>query len=549
MTADAPVSPSRDCSADVLAFVHRLLCASHTEQGPLEGLLTELVEAFAGHSAGLTLLVPGGASYHGGAEPTWEADAQTIQRLHSARRALSLPRASGGRTLATVVRVAAAVECLLWIEDEQRADWTDGEAAALPLAGLALERWIEAGERPAHWVEQIERRVKQHRLETIAQVARRLAHDFGNVFTGILGFTELSLTHPPPGQALIQSYLTEIYRSAQNGAHLTHQLRLFSRRQQVATNHCALPEVAEEEISRLHGLPEHAGKVRVAWTGHLPPLAIDKDHLRYVVAAVLENAVEASPALGEVVVAGQATELVSAQCGEYYGDLKPGRHVLLTIGDAGPGLTAEGWQRVLVEPFYSTKPKHRGLGLAVTYGILHAHRGGLRLSPRPEGGVQVEVLLPAIRPGELAATVKVETAHAPTSGQRVLVVDDDPAILSYVRVTLELAGYEVKTVTCAEDALRSYTAALPQRFQLVLSDVVMPQVTGVDLARQLLQRDAGVRMLFMSGQVGNEFTHQDLGHRFGMLCKPFAPDGLLRAVRSAIDRQGCWSVPALVPAS
>src|SRR5271168_2746748 len=99
MTADAPVSPSRDCSADALAFVHRLLCAPQAEQGPLEGLLSGLVEAFAGHSAGLALLVPGGARFHGGAEPTWEADAQTIQRLRGARLAVSLPRIGGGGVL------------------------------------------------------------------------------------------------------------------------------------------------------------------------------------------------------------------------------------------------------------------------------------------------------------------------------------------------------------------------------------------------------------------------------------------------------------------
>ncbi len=122
----------------------------------------------------------------------------------------------------------------------------------------------------------------------------------------------------------------------------------------------------------------------------------------------------------------------------------------------------------------------------------------------------------------------------------MLVVDDDPLVLSFVRATLEQAGYRVNAVSTAEEALRSYTAARIEPFQLVVSDVLMPQVSGVDLARQLLQRDANVRLLFMSGQVSRDLGQHDLAGRFDLLPKPFHPEGLLRAVRTAIEPRTAW---------
>jgi DNA-binding NtrC family response regulator len=123
-------------------------------------------------------------------------------------------------------------------------------------------------------------------------------------------------------------------------------------------------------------------------------------------------------------------------------------------------------------------------------------------------------------------------------GDRILVVDDDKSILRMICATLERAGYRVEAATSAEEALTCYATAAQDRFDLVLSDLAMPRVTGVDLARKLLTRDAQVRVLFMSGQAPNEPLRPDIAARgFDFLSKPFRPDGLLRAVRGAIDRE------------
>ena len=121
--------------------------------------------------------------------------------------------------------------------------------------------------------------------------------------------------------------------------------------------------------------------------------------------------------------------------------------------------------------------------------------------------------------------------------EKILIVDDDPMILQFVSMTLEQAGYRVKAVASADEALQCHATATADPFHLILSDVVMPRVTGVELARQLLARDASTRILFMSGQVSHDYLRTDLSAQpIDLLKKPFRPEGLLRAVRGAMDR-------------
>jgi CheY-like chemotaxis protein len=236
---------------------------------------------------------------------------------------------------------------------------------------------------------------------------------------------------------------------------------------------------------------------------------------------------------GAASVSVRAVDLTADDCLELYGDARPGPHVEIAVTDSGTGLSAEGAKRLFAEPFFSTKPRRRGFGLAIAYGVLHAHHGGLRLRPGAAGGMVAEAYLPVAGPAPAAAAA----AEQPARGEKVLVVDDDPNILRFICATLERAGYRAQGATSAEEALAQYVAAAPERFRLVLSDVIMPKVTGVDLARRLLSHDPDVRALFMSGQTTSDFTRLDFAaNRFEFLSKPFRPEGLLRAVRGAIER-------------
>jgi signal transduction histidine kinase/CheY-like chemotaxis protein len=517
------------------------LSASDGPSG-LDALVSDLAGAFDAPAAGIVSLDGGTATAgarHGavagdGTRSPWETDPDLAERARTAPVALCVRRPAGGSWLLTAAAAPGEAGWLLWVEDPHRTRWEDPLPAALALAGQALVRKLVPDDSRSRWAEQVDRVARQQRLESAAAVARRLAHDFGNILTGILGFSELSLTQNVAQDSALHRYLMEVYRGAQAGAAFTHQLRLFSRRHPVSPRPTALGDVARDEETRVRLLWANA-TTRFTVPEDLPQLGIDAENLRQMLAALLDNAREAAGPTGTVQFSARLTRLTADDCLDYFGDVRPGEHVEMIVTDDGPGIAPDLGRRLLAEPFLSTKPRRRGLGLATVYGILHAHRGGLRLMPGPQGGVWARVVVPLAEAVAAPLQEVVEPAAAP--GEKVLVVDDDPRVLQFVASTLERAGYRVHAVASAGEALDRYDSAGTDPYRLVLSDVLMPEVNGVDLARRLRGRNPDVRVLFMSGHVGPDFPRQEIeGWQFELLPKPFRVEGLLRAVRGALDR-------------
>lgn len=538
-TAAGTASEPTDLSRRGLDFACRLLERPPAEHPSLEALLGELAAAFAAHAAGIASLtdgIPVARAQHT-SSPTdkpsrwpWIDHPELLTRVRQAKHAVAAVLPDGGQLWLTVAAPPGETGWLIWLETANADRWPAAGAAALAIAGQALARWLPAAGAMPRWVEQLERAARQQRLEAAADVARRLAHDFGNVLTGILGFSELALAQSTEPAAVLHRYLEEVYRSAQNGAQFTHQLRLFSRRHPVSPKPCALAAALREEETRIRAqggdIPFHA-----TLPADLPLLAIDAEHLQQVLAALLDNARDAAGPAGSVRISARTAFLTTADCLDRFGDLRPGEHVEIAIADDGPGLTPEARQRLFADPFFTTRPRRRGLGLATAYGILHAHRGGLRLANGPNGGVLAEISVPIGEPAPRAV------AQPAAGGERVLVVDDEPAIVQFVTKSLEHAGYRVQTALGGREALASYAATANDPYRLVVSDVLMPEITGVDLARRLLAHDPQVRVLFMSGHVGGDFPRRDFaGQQFELIDKPFRTDVLLRAVRQALDR-------------
>jgi CheY-like chemotaxis protein len=289
-----------------------------------------------------------------------------------------------------------------------------------------------------------------------------------------------------------------------------------------------------------------AVRLEVCLPGDLPLVGLDIEQLRQVLAAVLDNAREAATSgtetLAVIRIAARALTIDAAACLDLYGDVRPGACVEICIEDNGPGICPEAQRALFAEPFFSTKSPRRGFGLAIAYGILYAHRGGLdvrSLDPAVDGtcGTLVRLIVP-IGSNSSANIAPASAAASPPHGERLLVVDDDPMLLQFVARTLRRAGYRAESATRGEDALQAYAQAGSDSFRLVLTDVLMPGLSGVDLAHRLLQRDASVRVLFMTGQVSLDYLKQAFqGATFDVLAKPFRHDGLLRAVRKALDHQ------------
>jgi signal transduction histidine kinase/ActR/RegA family two-component response regulator len=536
----SPAAPAEDRSRVALDFVQGLLLAPADDARTLGPLLADLARAFAAGAAGL-------AAWSGGEPPEpraqggevppgrwpWEEQPDWLDRLRGTAGALAARTAGGASWLAATVGSPDRPAWLLWLRAEGERAWTDADGAALVLAGQALRRRALAADGPA-WARQLGPACRQLALEEFAGVVRRLAHDFGNLFTSILGFTELTLSQMSKG-APVHGYLAEAHRATQQGAALIGQLRLFSRRGPVPPLATSLALVATAEAERLRAEWGPGVELQLRLPPDLPPVQIDPDMLRQLLTPVLENAREAAGAAGTVTVSAAPAALAPADCLGLFGSPVPGPCVAVTVTDTGSGLAAEAAGRLFAQPFFSTKPRHRGLGLATAHGILAAHRGGLRLGPGPGGGTAVDLFLPAAAaPAETGAL----DPSAPARGERVLVVDDDPAVLRMVCTTLERAGYRVRSASGGDEALQAYTAPGGEPFQLVLSDVLMPRMSGVDLARSLLHHDARANVLFMSGHVSPDFARENLGSgQFDLLPKPFRAEGLLQAVRAALDRE------------
>jgi signal transduction histidine kinase/ActR/RegA family two-component response regulator len=508
----------------------RWLSAMATATSSLGTLLAELAEALGASAAGVARLPDGEPVAGAGPAPPfpWRERPDLLGGVSLSPTAVAL-RHGDGHWLCAAVDGDERASWLLWVQAPSAREWSATEAASLALAGQALARHLRRPDGAPRWARPLLLRRRQQRFEEAAAAARRIAHDFGNVLTGILGFSELALGQSP--SRALASHLNEIHRAAQVGQRLTNTLRLFTRRQWPGQASVRLASVVEDETSRVRGrFPGSC--LDVDLPPDLPPVAMDAEPLRHVLAQLLDNAAEAVLSHGGVRLSAATVVLTADQCLDLFGTAEAGPHVEIKVEDSGCGLSPEARRRLLVEPFFTTKTRHRGYGLGVAYGILAAHRGALAVEPAAVGTV-ARAYLP-VAPAPLPAAVP-RTAPA-AGGERVLVVDDDPVILQLVRTTLERAGYRVETVTSARDAVRSFTQTA-EPFGLVLSDVVMPQTNGYDLLCQLRTHDAGVNVLFMSGQALPSSVRPLLSASSAdLLTKPFGTEGLLRAVRSALER-------------
>lgn len=262
------------------------------------------------------------------------------------------------------------------------------------------ERALPPTETDASPLELDQNRLQQ-RMQDAGVISGRVAHAFDNVLTGILGFAELSLTQLEP-RSQVRSFVEEVLRAAQNGVDLTQQLHLFSRCAVPTAGPTTLSYVLDEEEARQRSLLDPAVTLTLQVEPNLPALAIDAALLRQVLGQLLDNAREALTGPGKVTLSARRAELGPQALAGLLGQPQPGPCVEIVVADSGPGLSDDAGRRLFHEPFFTTKPRHRGLGLPVVYRILQAHRGCFRLESKPGQGTTVRLFLPLALDGTAA---------------------------------------------------------------------------------------------------------------------------------------------------
>ena len=389
------------------AAVHALLANSSSGPRSVEDWLGDIAKALGGRHAALVALLDHEAivQYFSPKESEllatlswpWGQQRQPEQEFRNAFPAVATLSADGRSSFLTA---AVQHEDILWViclEDAHHRVWTVDEQAAVTMAALSLFQFASIQENSQKWAQWSEKTANQQRLEHAGVLVARLVHDFNNVLTSILGFTELSLAQLPPGSAQ-KNFMSEVYAGAQQGSQLLNRLGQFSVRKTVAQDlTTALGPLLAEEANRLRTAWGDAITLETLIPSDLPALAIDADSLRVLLAKLLENAREAISTPGKVSLSARQVELRRDDCLGLLGTASPGSYAEITVTDSGRGFSAEARRRVFAEPFFSTKPRHRGLGFATVYGLMSNYGGGIRLEHGLENGTVVRAYVPKAR--------------------------------------------------------------------------------------------------------------------------------------------------------
>jgi PAS domain S-box-containing protein len=412
-----------------------------------------------------------------------------------------------------------------------------GEARVLRLDGTSAlvelrSASVRLGGRPARLTtlrdvtarRQLEDQLRQAlKMEAVGRLAGGVAHDFNNLLTVILGACE-GLQGLGDTQA---SDVEAIREAANRAASLTRQLLAFGRRSTLQPKEVELNQVVKDTARLLQRLIGEHFSLNVHCALDTGAVRADPDQLAQVLLNIALNARDAMPAGGEIVVETRRIRLDAGLAWDK-SEVRPGEYAELAVIDQGVGMD-EATLKHLFEPFFTTKEAGRGtgLGLSVVYGIVTQSGGHVEVVSAPGRGTTVRVHLPATGAAPRTLVEVARDGPAPRGTEVVLVVEDASDVARFVKRTLDELGYRVLLATGPDDAFRLAEAA--EDLDLLLTDLVLPGMTGADLARTILRRRPGLRVLYMSG-----YAADALPRGGELLKKPFTPGQLAHRVRAIL---------------
>ncbi len=378
--------------------------------------------------------------------------------------------------------------------------------------------------------------VQAQKMEAIGRLAGGVAHDFNNILTAILGYSDVLLAQAGPDHPWRED-LEEIRKAGERAAALTRQLLAFSRKQVLAPEDVDLGAVVanvEKILRRVIG--EDVELVTVAGAG-LVPVRADPGQIEQVLLNLAVNARDAMPKGGRITIETRNADVDDAYAREHV-PLVAGRYVMLEVRDTGEGMDRETRSHIF-EPFFTTKERGKGtgLGLSMVYGIIKQSGGYIWVDSEPGKGAIFRMYLPPIEsPREVSRPVAEVGAPRPgPGGETIFVVEDEDTVRGLARGILQANGYVVRDFSSGEKALATL-AGFSDPVHLLLTDVVMPKLSGPELAARVVQMRPEVRVVYMSG-----YTEQTLGGQgpkkldAPLIPKPFTPDTLVKRVREALD--------------
>jgi PAS domain S-box-containing protein len=382
-----------------------------------------------------------------------------------------------------------------------------------------------------------EEQVRQaQKMEAVGRLAGGVAHDFNNMMMIIMGFSDFLLTNLEQGDPRWAD-ADEIRKAAERAMHLTRQLLGFGRQQLVARHVLSLNEVVSGMDRMLRPLLGEDIRLVTRLSVGLGGVEADYGQLEQVVMNLALNARDAMRGGGGLTIETLDVELPEGYAYHHIGiDIPPGAYVMLVVSDTGHGMTPEVKSR-LFEPFFTTKPttQNTGLGLATVYGIVAQSGGYIWVDSEPERGTTFKICLPRVDSEAEQAQTPLTPVRSVRGCEKILLVEDEDAVRSVAARVLLNQGYTVIQARNGEEAL-TLLNQLDETIDLVLTDVVMPDMGGLALAEQIRIRSPGLKLVYMSGYSETDKLQPGLRNfETPFLQKPFSAENLVLKVREVLD--------------
>jgi two-component system cell cycle sensor histidine kinase/response regulator CckA len=375
---------------------------------------------------------------------------------------------------------------------------------------------------------------QSQKLEAVGMLAGGIAHDFNNLLTVIGGYTDLSLARLEENDPLCRN-LNEILKAADRAAVLTRQLLAFSRKQVLMPRVLDLNSVVSEMEKLLRRLIGENIEFRAIPGEQLGNVTADPGQIEQVIMNLAINSRDAMPAGGKLLIE-TANVFLDEEHAKRHVTVSAGNHVMLAVSDTGSGMDSETQARIF-EPFFTTKEqgKGTGLGLAMVYGIVKQSGGSIWVYSEVGRGTTFKIYLPRVD-GKAEFEAPCSKREIITGNETILLAEDEEMVRQLAQELLIANGYKVLPAPNGAAAFAIYEKH-EGPVDLLLTDVVMPEMSGLQLAAQLKERRPDLKVLFMSGYTDNAIVHQGLMEGENFIQKPFSPLTLAERVRNVLDQK------------
>ena len=397
---------------------------------------------------------------------------------------------------------------------------------------------LVAGAKDISQIKETEARLRQaQKMEAIGTLAGGVAHDFNNLLTIIMGNAELALEELNSDLPVCGA-IDEIMKAGKSGAALTRQILTFSRRQIIQPEVLNLNVILKDTEKMLRRVIKEDIDLVMVLAPELWQTKVDPGQIEQMLMNLVVNAGDAMPTGGKLTIETENVELDKAYFRDHSAENNPGPYVMMAVTDNGIGMDEETRSRIF-DPFFTTKEKGKGtgLGLSTVYGIAKQNKGYVWVYSEPGKGTTFKVYLPRVEAEVTSPQKQKAPAKSVRGSETVLVVEDDEMLRSMIKRILEKYGYGCLMAQNGEEGLRIFEEN-EDLIRLILTDVVMPGMSGQKMAKKLQSKHPGIKVIYMSGYTDNAIVcYGVLDEGTNFMQKPFTPEGLARKVREVIDSE------------